>query len=309
MKKILQWTQRILLVLLGLPLVVLLAAAVAYLVLDHTNGTMVSSGMKRHYLLYVPDSYDPSTPAALVVSLHGFAQWPAHQSQLTGWTDLADEYGFIVVHPSGQGFPRRWRIRGLAGGGSDPALDVTFLSELIDKLKSEYNIDPARIYVNGLSNGGGMSVLLSCELSERIAAVGSVAGAYASPWSECRATRPVPAIVFHGTADPIVPYLGGAAHDPGFDLPSIPEWVAELADHNGCGSAPVELPVQGEVSGVRYEGCDQGAEVVFYTIAGGGHSWPGGGYLPQFLVGHTTQDIDATRVMWEFFQRHPLEGE
>ncbi len=310
MKPWLKWLLRSLLALLSLPLVLALAAAVAYLILDRTNGSLVSSGVKRRYLLYVPKSYDPSTPVALVISLHGFSQWPAHQSGLTGWNDLADEYGFLVVHPSGTGFPKRWRTRGPAGLSTDPALDITFISDLIDKLESEYNIDPARIYANGLSNGGGMSVLLSCELSNRIAAIGSVAGAYLSPWSECRSARPVPTIVFHGTADPIVPYLGGPAHGPGFDLPSIPKWVAGLAEHNGCAAAPVELPTtSGEVSGVRYEGCSQDAEVVFYIIAGGGHSWPGGGYLPEFLVGHTTRDIDATRTMWEFFQRHPLEGE
>ncbi|MBI4733027.1 MAG: hypothetical protein HY781_13045 [Chloroflexi bacterium] len=309
MKPWLKWLLRIQLLLLGLGAGAVLAGLIAYCISDRANGSLVSSGVKHHYLLYVPESYDPSKPATLVISIHGFSQWPAHQSALTGWNDLADEYGFIVVHPSGTGFPKRWYTRGPAGSETDPALDVAFISDLIDKLESEYNIDPARIYVNGLSNGGGMSVLLGCELSERIAAIGSVAGAYTSPWSECRSARPVPAIVFHGTADPIVPYLGGPSHDPGFDLPSIPEWVAGLADHNGCAAALVELSTSGEVSGVRYEGCGQDAEVVFYTIASGGHSWPGGGYLPEFLVGHTTRDIDATRTMWEFFQKHPLEGE
>jgi poly(3-hydroxybutyrate) depolymerase len=58
------------------------------------------------------------------------------------------------------------------------------------------------------------------------------------------------------------------------------------------------------VTGVKYVGCDQDTEVPFYTIHGGGHSWPGGGALPESIVGHTTQDIDAARVMWAFFQQY-----
>ena len=304
MKPWIQWIIRIPLIILGLATSLVLIAAVAYLILDRTNGAIVSAGEKRYYLLYVPESYDPSKPTPLVISIHGFSEWPAHQAQMTHWNDLAEEYGFIVVYPSGTKFPKRWRAR--VEPGSDSMPDVTFISDLIDKLEGEYNIDPARIYANGLSNGGGMSVLLSCELSDRIAAIGTVAGAYSFPWSECPASRPVPTIVFHGTADPIVPYLGGPSHDPNDPLPSIPDWVETLAQRNGCSGAPIEIPAHGEVSGIRYSNCTQNANVIFYTIAGGGHSWPGGEPLPKWLVGHTTKDIDATRVMWEFFQEHPL---
>jgi polyhydroxybutyrate depolymerase len=299
---------------LRIPLIVLELAAsaalimiTAYLILDRTNGKIVSAGEKRLYLLYVPKSYDSSRPTPLVISIHGFSEWPAHQAQMTHWNNLAEEYGFIVVYPSGTGFPKRWRTRVESGSAAMP--DVTFISDLIDQLEGEYNIDPRRIYANGLSNGGGMSVLLACELSDRIAAIGTVAGAYSFAWSECPPSRPMPAIVFHGTADPIVPYLGGPSRDPNIPLPDIPAWVESLAQRNGCSGAVVEIPAHGEVSGIRYSDCTQNAEIIFYTIAGGGHSWPGGEPLPKWLVGHTTKDINATRAMWEFFQEHPLPGE
>jgi polyhydroxybutyrate depolymerase len=77
------------------------------------------------------------------------------------------------------------------------------------------------------------------------------------------------------------------------------------ARRNGCNDIPLDLPAAGEVSGVQYSRCDQNADVIFYTIQGGGHAWPGGEPMPQFIVGHTTQDIDATRLMWEFFARQP----
>ena len=55
------------------------------------------------YLLHVPASYDPATPVPLVVSIHGFAEWPAHLRDITRWNGLADQRGFIVVYPAGTG--------------------------------------------------------------------------------------------------------------------------------------------------------------------------------------------------------------
>ncbi len=309
MKKWIKWVIRIPLALLGLMASLALIAAVAYLLSNRTNGSIISSGEKRSYLHYVPKTYDPATPTPLVISIHGYAEWPAHQMQISHWNDLAKQYGFIVVYPSGTQFPLRWRTRGEPGSDTDPMLDVTFISDLIDQLESEYNLDPARIYINGLSNGGGMSFVFSCKLSEHIAAIGTVSGAYLLPWSECQPSRPVPTIVFHGTADPIVPYQGGPSKAFDLPFPFIPDWVDSLSRHNGCTGAPLEIPASGDVSGVQFTNCASNADVIFYTIAGGGHSWPGGEPMPEFIVGHTTQDIDATKVMWDFFQQHPMPGE
>lgn len=306
MKNWIRWFTRILLVLLGLVAALLLVTVLAYEISNRTNGTLISGGEERSYLLSVPGSYDPSIPTPLVISLHGFMQWPAHQLYTTHWDELADQVGFIVVHPSGTGFPKRWRTSPQMESGTEALVDVIFISDLIDKLEAEYNIDPQRIYANGLSNGGGMSVLLACELSDRIAAIGTVAGAYTFPWSECRSPRPVPAIVFHGTADPIVPFDGGVVDNGRFDFPPIPDWVAGLAQFNHCNPVPIDIPTAGNVIGIQYPDCEQDADVIFYTIAGGGHSWPGGSPLPEFIAGSTSNDIDATQTMWEFFQEHPL---
>jgi polyhydroxybutyrate depolymerase len=292
--------------LLGLLVLAVFAILTWSFVINRTNGTLISSGERRSYLLYVPGSYDPSTPTPLVITIHGFAQWPAHQMHITRWNDLADEYGFIAVYPAGTRFPMRWRIVGEAGSSLDPMRDVTFISDLIDKLETEYNIDPSRIYANGLSNGGGMSFLLSCKMSDHIAAIGTVGGVFNLPWEDCQPSRPMPTMVFHGTEDPIVPYAGGKYRDTDFFFPAIPDWVAMLAQRNGCGSAPQELPASGLVSGFQYTGCT--ADVIFYTITGGGHTWPGGEPIPDWIAGYTSQDIDATRTLWEFFQSHPLPG-
>jgi polyhydroxybutyrate depolymerase len=289
--------------LFALLLFLVIVVGAVFLILNRTNGVIESGGQTRRYLLYVPDSYDPQTPVPLVISIHGFAEWPAHQMTVSRWDKLADEYGFIVVFPAGTNFPMRWSAHGQAHIEEDPLRDVLFISELIDHLEREYSIDPQWIYANGLSNGGGMSFMLACYLSDRIAAIGTVAGAYLLPWDDCRPAHPVPLIAFHGTEDQIVPFAGGPSRSFDVPFPAIEDWIAIAAERNGC-SQKLVLPQQGEVSGVRYTGCKANADVVFYQVEGGGHSWPGGGPLPRWIVGHTTQDVDATRLMWEFFEEH-----
>lgn len=278
------------------------AASLLFFQVRRADKVILSGGKKRRYLLYVPKRYRPDKPAPLVISIHGFAEWPAHQMEISRWNRVAEENNIIVVYPCGSGFPLHWRTAGQ--GYMD---EVQFISGLIDRLEAEYAIDPARIYANGLSNGGGMSFLLAAKLSGRIAAFGGVAGAYLLPWADYNPARPVPAIIFHGVRDPIVPFGGGPSRSFDYPFPQIGEWVQTLAAKNGCSAEPLDLPLQGEVSGKQYAACDENAEVVFYEVTNGGHSWPGGGYLPGVIVGHTTQDIDATQLMWDFFQRHPLE--
>ncbi len=293
------------LALLSLPVLLVLVEAVSFRVANRPNGSFLSSGRKREYLLYVPGSYDRAKPTPLVISLHGAGMWGAAQKETSQWNRVADEHGFIVVYPSGEGGdgPRVWH----EGGGAGPSRDVRFIAELIDTLEARYNIDPRMIYANGLSNGGGMSFALSCTLSDRIAAVGVVAPALFLPWSACTDRRPVPMIAFHGTADRFTPYNGGRTWVAPQSFPSIPTWTANWARRNRCEATPVDSTVAVDVTRRQYTHCADDATVVLYTVRGGGHSWPGGGPLPQWFVGPTSRSIDATSRMWEFFREHPLQ--
>ncbi len=292
------------LALIGLPVVMVPIEAVSFYTANRDNGSFVSSGEKRDYLLYVPTSYDRRRPTPLVISMHGAGLWGAAQRETSQWNNLADSQGFIVVYPSGIGGKgvRIWRVE----PGPGLMKDVRFISELIDTLKVSYNIDPTRIYANGLSNGGGMSFVLSCTLSDRIAAVGMVAAAQTLPWTWCTDARAVPMIAFHGTADPAVPYNGGSSWVSPRPFPNVQRWVANWARRNRCGANPVESTVAADVTRRAFANCADDAAVVLYTIQGGGHTWPGGTPLPKWFVGRTTRSIDATSLMWSFFGEHPL---
>jgi polyhydroxybutyrate depolymerase len=291
------------LALLSMPAALALALAVSFHVRNRNNGVLVSSGETREYLLHVPRSYDRTRPTPLVISMHGGALWPTAQMEISRWNAVADEQGFIVVYPSGVGGrgPRAWRM-----GGAGLASDVRFIADLIDRLEASYTIDPTRIYADGLSNGGGMAFVLSCTLSDRVAAVGLVASAQLLPWSWCTDRRPVPMIAFHGTADRLAPYHGGTSPVvPRHPLPSIAAWTESWARRNGCGAQPDQSAVAADVTRLEYTGCSADAAVVLYTIHGGGHTWPGGGPLPEWLGGRTSNGVDATRQMWAFFRAHP----
>ena len=298
------WILAAVLTLIALPGVVALMAAVSFHAANRSNHTMIVGGQEREYLLYVPPSYDSTRPTPLVISLHGAGLWGAAQEKISQWNRVADGAGLLVVYPTGAAGsgPRVWHEENT----SVPSSDIRFIAGLIDTLEAHFNIDRSRIYANGLSNGGGMTVELSCTLSDRIAAVGMVGAALILPWSWCTDTVPVPAIWFHGTGDRAAPYSGGTSWVMSTrPFQSVPTFVASWARRNRCGGMSVDSAVAPDITRTEYTECADDAPVVLYTIRGGGHTWPGGGTLPEAWVGPTNREIDATRLMWQFFLAHP----
>ena len=151
---------------LMLPAALAITEAASFYGKNRNNGTIVSSGERREYLLHVPRTLDRAKPVALVLSLHGAGGWPALQRDISRWNELADREGFIVVYPAGRDAPgpRIWHMSG--------KLDPQYIADLIDKLRAEHNIDPRLIYANGLSNGDELRAL--GRTPERFAAIGMV---------------------------------------------------------------------------------------------------------------------------------------
>lgn len=278
---------------IGMPPAFVLVSGTSQYFDDRISGTLLVGRMTRDYIVHVPPGYDGATPMPLVLSMHGAMTTPSLQKNVTGWNEAADKNGFIAAYPGGDGV---WLK---VFHDDDPQLILA----LIDKLQADYNIDRDRIYVNGLSNGGGMAYALSCIASDRIAAVGAVGPAITMSPDLCPTARPVPVVVFHGMADRFTKWEGGkvfVAPDP---FPPIPLWAANWARRNQCSPAQHESRVAGDVTLVEYENC--AAPIVIYKIDGGGHTWPGGKPLPEWFAGKTTTSINATELMWSFFKAHP----
>ncbi len=253
----------------------------------------------RDVRVHVPATYDPSTATAIVLDLHGLSSDGPDQARIAKMLPASDAHNFIAVHPDGTGSPRGWN----AGDCCNPAAssgvdDVAFISMVIDELSSKLCVDPDRVYAIGLSNGGYLAHRLGCELSDRIAAIGSVSGVMGI--ASCSPSRPVPVFHVHGTSDFIVPYDGG-----GFNGSiGAEETIADWAARNHCSGAPTTSYDHGDAKCVRHSGCDAGADVVLCTIDGGGHQWPGGESSGAFN-GMLSNDLDATEAAWEFFAAHP----
>src|SRR5208283_5330998 len=230
-------------------------------------------------------------------------------ARLTGNSEKADQEGFVVAYPNGSGRLKTrlltWNSGNCCGYAMDQNVDdVGFIRALIDELVKTRAIDPRRVYVTGMSNGGMMTYRLGCELSDKIAAIAPVAGALNV--EACQPANPVSVIIFHGTADEHVLYNGGepikkvdrhARVDKSVSY-AVSFWVK----HDGCSETP-QRSEKGSVRTDIYGGGKGGAEVVLYTVNGGGHAWPGG---QAYLLGtEPTREISATDLMWDFFVRHP----
>ncbi|MFN8411794.1 MAG: PHB depolymerase family esterase [Anaerolineales bacterium] len=253
---------------------------------------IVSGGVTRHFLLHVPPSYN-GLPIPLVINFHGLGSNSKEQAALTGMSAKADEAGFIVVYPDG--VDQVWHT----GPGAEGEADLQFIRDLIARLENLYSINPKQIYATGISNGGGMTNRLACDLSDVVAAIAPDSGAY-NFWETCNPIRPVPVIAFHGLNDNIVPYEGGAQR---IMEPPIEEWASAWAVRNQCNPNPeINSPVE-SVTTHHWSNCKNNADVILYTLANHGHSWPGSPTLPRAI---TSQAINATDLIWDFFSTHPM---
>lgn len=275
------------------------------------SGSLQPGGYTRTYIIHLPPASIILHPAPLLVALHGRLGTGAGQARLSHFDQLADSYGFIVVYPDG--YQRSWADgRGVTPADKVGIDDVAFISALIDQLSNQYSIDQTRIYAVGMSNGGYMTQRLACDLTKRFAAVAVVAANFsANLASRCAPERPLPIMIIHGTADPLVSEAGGI--EEGASVLSTQASVQKWAALDGCSATPAlsNLPDQvndgTHIQRYVYQPCRDKTEVVFYNVQGGGHTWPGGlQYLPVSVIGKTSRNLDASAVIWQFFQQYTL---
>ena len=230
---------------------------------------------------------------------------------------VADTAGFIVVYPNADTAsypPNTWNsgIYDSPIAPPNPNInDVGFLSALIDTLAKHYTIDTNRIYSCGFSNGGFMSFKLACQLSNRIAAIASVAGVISNTTaSGCNCSHSIPVLIINGTADGIVPYAGSTGWH------SVEQTVSFWTTHNLCSeSDTTSLPDTDILDGctvqrIRFSDSSGNHRVVVHKVINGGHSWPGGDkshlYLSWGNIGKTNGDINASAEIWNFLKTYEL---
>lgn len=275
---------------------ILLGSAQLLWAQTNETGSFEVDNRTRDYRVHLPPNYDSSNSYPLVINMHGLGSNAFEQEIYSDFNRVSDANNFIVCYPNG--VDNAWN----SGFGTDVD-DVKFLDQLIDTLDAAYNVDLARVYSTGMSNGGFMSYKLACELSDRIAAIASVTGSMViGELDNCFPSRVIPIMQIHGTNDATVAYEGNAFLVGIEDL--VGSWAArndcevvatitELEDINTTDSSTVQL--------WTYEGCENEPRVVFYRVDNGGHTWPGSPIPIGGLV--TNQDFDASDEVWAFFTR------
>ncbi len=292
----------------------------------------------RTFRVHLPAGFDAKKRYAVVLALHGLGGDGLIMARISHLDETADRFGFIVVYPNAsegrwtalnsrsQGgfgrrpgildFPRESRGTGDRDAGGEPINDALFFDAMLDKIESEYRVDSSRIYATGLSDGGFMAFRLGCEMAHRIAAIATVAATLPLGLSEsCSnwAWRSVPLLMINGTSDPIVSYAGRPGLEVRFPLLSAKETLKVWSKMNGCGAKPVRTtlpprtPDGMETQVDTYNDCQDGGDAILYSVVKGGHAWPGGdSFMPERRGGATSQDLDASETIWQFFAAHPM---
>ena len=289
------------LVLIGVGVIRAVTRAPGQVPAGRSDHTIDIGGTERTFHLYRPARL--SSPASLVVMLHGGFGSGSQAERAYGWDKQADAAGFVVAYPDG--LNRAWNTTGGCCGppAENNTDDIGFITRMVATIGQQVPIDANRVYATGISNGGIMAYTLACHTTI-FAAIGPDS---ATELGGCPAPAPLSVIHIHGTADKNIPYQGGegdgVAH---IDGPPVPTLNARWRGIDRCAAPATETA--GVVT-TSTAACPGGRTVELITIAGAGHQWPGAtpNPLAQRLL-HTdppSTALNATQVIWQFFAAHP----
>jgi poly(3-hydroxybutyrate) depolymerase len=236
------------------------------------NHEIQSGGRTRNYGMYVPDGYNDhkNTPRKLIIDFHGNGGSPEGQYENSQYYKYPQGSGHLVAYPLG--INRSWQGASYATPGVD---DLQFTSDLVAHIRTNYCVDPKRIYASGKSNGGGFVDLLACsDNGNEFAAFAMAAAALYTDNapSPCGGTRPRKIIHAHGFKDNTIRYGGGSR--PGGQTPVIDQWLGWWSGRNNC-TERQEPPESTGYRKVVYSSCEGVKNVIqHYAIYNLGHCWP-----------------------------------
>jgi polyhydroxybutyrate depolymerase len=237
-------------------------------------------GTRKPYV-YVPAG---EGPRPIVVLLHGGGMNGTDIVDVTGFRDLADRQGFVLVYPNGLHWPVRYWNVGPGYGDTD---DVGFLDDVVAEVSPK--VCGAEVYASGFSNGAMMAQRWACQTSGRVDAVGVSSGPLMV--DDCDGP-PVPILAYHGKADTVVPWKGGEG-EGGHTYVSEEDSMAIWRARNLCTDADPVFSTDGDTTCESWS-CAAPTEICL--IDGWAHQWPGGVHASQ-------TDADATNAVWAFFQQ------
>jgi polyhydroxybutyrate depolymerase len=272
--------------------------------------SILHDGLTRLYRMHVPEGYVATNPAALLLAFHGGGGDMNYQAtdKYYGLIAKSDATQTIVIFPNGysqfkSGRFATWNAGACCGEARDQNVDdVGFVRKVIANASTQLNIDRARIYATGMSNGAMMAYRLACEMPDTFSAIAAVAGT--DNTLSCAPGKPVSILHIHARNDDHVLYNGGAGPKSSdvakiTHYTSVPATIAKWVKRNSCDPAAQRVL---EVPGAfceKYAPCAGNVALQLCVTDEGGHSWPGGSKVRGSAP--TSQAISANDVMWDFF--------
>lgn len=229
------------------------------------------SGRDIH--VWVPANLPAKSP--LLLSLHGMDQDPNYQQQNTHWENVADTAGFVVVYPRGGTGMSTWDISG--------DKDTKWVTEIIDQMAKEYDIDTRRVYLSGFSMGGMFTYHSMSKIADKIAAFAPCSGT--NVMGASKAQRPVPIFHPHGTNDDVLQYN------------QVEGFIKNYRDQFNC---PAQAQVQDNYPNSEnpnatlytWGPCDGGVTIKHLKLQGRGHS-------------PSAADVSD---IWNFLKQYDVDG-
>ena len=254
---------------------------------------------------------------SLVICLHGGDETPESFMRITrrGFNKLSENNNFVVAYP--EALNNYWndaREDSISLSHYEKVDDIGFIDKTVQYAIDSFRIDPQRIFVTGLSDGGLMAFRLACELQGRIKGIATVAASISlDQLVECNIDTTLSIMAINGTRDPVLSYYGGQMivddMERGSMLP-IEDAIEFLLEKNGCTEKPTHRDIANrdtfdETRSEKYiySNCSTGSKIVLIKVNNGGHTWPGGRqYEGQRNIGKTSRDFEATSEIWKFFK-------
>jgi polyhydroxybutyrate depolymerase len=273
---------------------------------------------QRKYMVHLPPGYSEVKDNPVVIFLHGGNGNYVTAQGFTRLNQVSNSNDFVVVYPQGYFEPAAnsfvWADGRSTGADKAGIDDVGFLDKLVKTLTNEYVIDSSRMYLCGFSNGSFMTQRMAFESETNFAAMGTLGGTLDSNLLvNSKPGKAIAMMYVFGMEDPFVPYEGGTVTGSTTNpVTGVENAVRFWVENNNCKSELDSVDLEdlnkednSTVTVFEYTDCDCDADVIFYKIVGGGHTWPGVEIVEQEpLLGETNEDINAGEELWKFFRKH-----